>query len=100
MDVFQKPVKKLGQAFKNYGEWIAGHKSRPFYMLAVGIAVIVLLAPGMVVAGLRDAEEPDTEDLFTPRISTGEFRFLPGLNTSCSDRRRRVFRRKRNLDTV
>ena len=41
-------------------------------MVAVGIAVIVLLAPGMVVATLRDAEELDTEDLFTPRVSTGK----------------------------
>ena len=42
-------------------------------MLAVGIAVILLLAPGMLVAAIRDAEELDTEDLFTPRVSTGKF---------------------------
>lgn len=75
MECFQVPVKKLGNSFKRYGEWVSGDKSRPWHMLALGIAVVLILTPGMLVAAIRDAEELDTEDLFTPRTSTGMFSF-------------------------
>ncbi len=73
MDTFQLPVKTLGSAFRRYGEWVAGHKSRAWYMIALGIALVLILTPGMLVAALRDAEDLDSEELFTPRVSTGAF---------------------------